>query len=181
MIRRALGYFIVCALLFTGSVRALDTGLENEVASVFGISRTISADAQALAHRRAVETSTDFSHNGVPAGYAEVIAWNNYSDPAAHVVRQWLTSPPHAAILSDRRYTEIGCGSYVVDGKYFAVCLLPWSSAGTVGSSEDAGTGGATESSAPQEVVAQPTTAGTNAGTQNQEPIAILPDTATER
>ena len=58
--------------------------------------RTESAELHDIAHQRAVEISTDFSHNGIRAGTAEVLAWNSgYADPIAEVLSGWAGSPTH--------------------------------------------------------------------------------------
>ena len=90
-----------------------------------GIPRTVDADLTALAQQRAVEIQSDFSHNGVPAGLGEIIAWNNNPDPVGTFAAQWQSSPPHWAILTDPSYGEWGCGiSTTTDGRYFGVCLF---------------------------------------------------------
>lgn len=172
MIRRAL--LVTLMMLMSISFVSASSGLEAQVSSVFGINRTVSGDAQALAAQRAVQVVTDWSHNGVPAGYAEVIAKN--TDLAGGMVRavnQWLTSPPHAAILSDSRYTQIGCAAHVDGGWYYAVCLLPWGTATTDSGAADSGSAGGTGNN--QNTV-------TPAPTRSPEPqvtITLLPNTST--
>lgn len=173
MIRRAL--IIVFLMLSSVSMVSATSGLEAQVATVFGINRTINATAQGLAAQRAVTISApgQFSHAGVPAGYAEVLAWNNDpNNPLAHAVGQWLTSPPHAAILSDARYTQIGCGSHVANGNYYAVCLLPWGAQPTYIGQADSGSTGGTRTN-PVPVTTTPTRSG-----GAQETIPLLPDTS---
>lgn len=77
-----------------------------------------------LAHVRAVEISTDFSHAGMVT--AEVLAWNQgFADPVAQAVSQWQGSPTHDSLLRDPTFNLIGCGSFTTDdGRYFAACLL---------------------------------------------------------
>jgi hypothetical protein len=90
-----------------------------------GIERTQDAELTALAQQRAVQIQTNFSHAGVPAGLAEIIAWNNSPDPVASFAAQWQDSPPHWAILTDPQYGAWGCGiSSTADGRYWAACLF---------------------------------------------------------
>jgi hypothetical protein len=90
-----------------------------------GIERTQDVELTALAQQRAVQIQTNFSHAGVPAGLAEIIAWNNSPDPVTSFAAQWQGSPPHWAILTDPQYTSWGCGiSSTADGRYFAACLF---------------------------------------------------------
>ena len=99
-----------------------DSDLTAEVAEVFGISRTELQALHDLAHVRAVEISTDFTHNGMRGADAEVLALNGGSYERA--VQQWLGSAPHAAILSNPDYGSIGCGSHALADATFYVCLL---------------------------------------------------------
>lgn len=98
-----------------------DTDLTGLVNTTF-LTRTEDAGLHDIAHQRAVEISTDFSHAGRRDGTAEVLAYNGLG--AARAVEQWLGSPDHLAILSDPTYTLIGCGSHVVVSAYYAVCVL---------------------------------------------------------
>lgn len=100
-----------------------DAGLTAEVARVFGIQRTESPVLHDLAHVRAVETSTNFSHDGMRGTDAEVLAWNSIGS-LERAVQQWLGSPRHAAILSDPDYGTIGCGSHATPDATYYVCLL---------------------------------------------------------
>ena len=87
--------------------------------------RTESAQLHDIAHQRAVEISSDFSHNGMRPGVAEVIAYNSgFPDPIAHLISQWQGSPPHDAILNDRNLTLIGCGTYFDGVTTWAACVL---------------------------------------------------------
>lgn len=95
------------------------------------VQRTIDQNLINLATQRAIQITSDFSHNGVPAGMAEVNTWNRDGNLAA--VLAWQGSPPHHAVLSDPTYSSIGCGVNVVgDGRIFFVCLLPWAAHVTV-------------------------------------------------
>ena len=95
------------------------------IVAATGIPREADPSLTAIAQRRAVEIQTDFSHNGHPAGLAEIIAWNNSPDPAGTVLEQWRGSPPHWGILTDPRYGAIGCGhSMSPDGRHWFACVL---------------------------------------------------------
>ena len=100
-----------------------DTDLTGLVNSAY-FPRTESAELHAIAHQRAVEISTNFSHDGMRPGMAEVLAYNGLG--AARAVEQWIASPSHHAILSDPAFREIGCGSHIVGDVYFAACVLTW-------------------------------------------------------
>ena len=100
-----------------------DADLTGLVNSAF-LQRTEDATLHDLAHQRAVEIATDFSHNGQRPGTAEVLAYNGLG--AARAVEQWLTSPPHFEILSNSAFREIGCGSHIVGEIYYAACVLTW-------------------------------------------------------
>src|SRR5574338_1348179 len=100
--------------------------LTDRVNATWG-TRIVDQNAIELAQMRSVQITTDFSHNGVPDGYAEVIAWNQErTDPIGTLITQWLNSPPHNAILSDPRSDRIGCATTVVENRTYGVCLLPW-------------------------------------------------------
>lgn len=112
------------ALALTQSTARADVDMTALVNAAF-LSRNTDVTLHDIAHQRAVEISSDFSHNGWRGGMGEVLAWNTgHSDPAGHALNQWLGSPPHNALLSDPAYTDIGCGSYVTEGRYYAVCVL---------------------------------------------------------
>ena len=117
-----------------------------------------------LAHQRALEASVNFSHTGMVT--AEVLAWNSgMADPVGTVIRQWLESPAHLAILVDPSFVAIGCGSVTVNGAYYAACVLSRSS---------------TNEPVPQPVE-QPLAP--QADTETMEPLAsqaAIPDTALE-
>ena len=100
-----------------------DTDLTSLVDQTF-LARTEDASLHDIAHQRAMEISTDFSHAGIRPGTAEVLAYNGLG--AGRAVEQWLGSPDHAAILLDPQWTLIGCGSHVASGVYWAVCVLTW-------------------------------------------------------
>ena len=114
---------ILLALALPGSTVA-DSGLTGLVNSAY-LPRTESTALHDIAHQRAVEISSDFSHNGQRSGTAEVIAYNSgFADPVGHVLGQWQGSPPHDAILSDPSLTLIGCGSYFDGVTTWFACLL---------------------------------------------------------
>ncbi|HSM16309.1 MAG TPA: CAP domain-containing protein [Gemmatimonadales bacterium] len=111
-------------LLALSNPASADDGLTALVNAAYP-ARATDATLHDIAHQRAVEISTDFSHAGRREGTAEVLAWNSgSSDPVGHVVGQWQGSPDHDAILSDPTYDLIGCGSITVDGAYYAACVL---------------------------------------------------------
>ena len=137
-----------------------DEGLTALVNAAYFL-RTEDPELHAIAHQRAVEVSTDWSHNGIRPGTWEVLAYNaGFTDPASKAVEQWQGSPTHDAILSDTRLDLIGCGSHqTADGTWYFACVL----AAPVPSNLPAPTG----QLAP---TAQPTV-------QSPEPV-LLPDTA---
>ena len=100
-----------------------DADLTGLVNSTF-LQRTEDPTLHDLAHQRAVEIATDFSHAGIRPGTAEVLAYNGIG--AARAVEQWIASPPHFEILANPEYRLIGCGSHVVGEVYFAACVLTW-------------------------------------------------------
>jgi hypothetical protein len=88
--------------------------------------RTEDAELHDIAHQRAVEIASDWSHNGMRDGTAEVLAYNSgFADPISKAIDQWQGSPTHAAILSDPSYIRIGCAEYVTsDGTHWFACVL---------------------------------------------------------
>lgn len=123
---RRLGIVVgLLVLLALPSPVSADDNLTALINAAF-LPRAESFDLHDIAHQRAVEIATDFSHRGQRSGVAEVLAFNQgFADPVAHVVDQWLGSPDHNAILSDPAYTQIGCGSFTAaDGTYYAACVL---------------------------------------------------------
>jgi hypothetical protein len=101
-----------------------DSGLTALVNSTY-VHRTEDASLHDIAHQRAVEIASDWSHNGMRAGTAEVLAYNSgFADPVSKAIDQWAGSPSHAAILSDPSYTRIGCAERVTDGTHWFACVL---------------------------------------------------------
>jgi hypothetical protein len=101
-----------------------DSGLTALVNSTY-VQRTEDAVMHDIAHQRAVEIASDWSHNGMRDGTAEVLAYNSgFADPIAKAISQWQGSPSHAAILSDPSYTRIGCAEHVTDGTHWFACVL---------------------------------------------------------
>lgn len=156
--------------LFRPSPTLSDSGLTSLVNAAY-FTRTEDAELHAIAHARAVEISTDWSHAGIRPGTWEVLVYNSgHTDPASKAVAQWQGSPDHHAILSDPSLTRIGCAVYVTNGTHYFACVL-------MGTEEpppdDGGSTAEAESPPPSEVariapiVAPPT------------PIPQLPDTAT--
>ena len=119
--RRLLLALVLVALTPSSVLSDADLTQAVNVAFLF---RTEDPALHELAHQRALEASVNFSHVG--ATTAEVLAWNQgMTDPVSTVVRQWLESPAHFAILMDPTLTLIGCGSVTTsDGRYTAACLL---------------------------------------------------------
>lgn len=115
---------MVLALVLIASTTRADVTLEAAVNAVT-IEHAPDNRLHDIAHQRAVEIVTDFSHAAIRPGTAEVLAWNfGQPDPAAHVVQQWLTSPVHLAILTDPAYTLMGCATHTVGGALYAACVL---------------------------------------------------------
>lgn len=170
--RRAVVAIGLLLVLTTSTARA-DADLTS-IVNVAYPPRTSEATLHEIAHQRAVEIASDFSHNGQRDGTAEVLAWNSgFDDPVTNVLNQWLRSPEHDAILTNPVYTKIGCGSYTTDdGRYFAACVLtaPQSaeSVGTARSPKPTPAGSTPASGATTVIPAPP------AGTAP----ALLPDTA---
>jgi uncharacterized protein YkwD len=91
-------------------------------------------DRAAEAHTRHMASTGRFAHEGIGdgtaadrvrragfrRGWGEVLARGNA--PARDIVRGWMNSPAHRAILVDRRYDHVGVANKVgVDGRqYFA-------------------------------------------------------------
>jgi hypothetical protein len=102
-----------------------DSGLTALVNAAY-LPRTEDALMHDIAHQRAVEIASDWSHNGMRDGTAEVLAYNQgFADPVSKAISQWQGSPTHAAILSDPSYTRIGCAEHVTsDGTHWFACVL---------------------------------------------------------
>jgi hypothetical protein len=95
------------------------------IVSLTGIDRTVDPGLTAIAERRVVEITTEFSHAGADPCCAEVLAWNSgFADPVTHLVEQWQGSPQHWAILTDPSYTAIGCAVAFVQNRAYAACVL---------------------------------------------------------
>lgn len=101
-----------------------DTGLTQLINAAY-LPRTEDAELHEIAHQRAMEIASDFSHEGMRSGTAEVLALNEgYADPIAHVLSQWQGSPDHDAILSDPSYTRIGCAEFIDGTVHYFACVL---------------------------------------------------------
>jgi hypothetical protein len=101
-----------------------DSGLTALVNSTY-VQRTEDASLHDIAHQRAVEIASDWSHNGMRDGTAEVLAYNQgFADPVSKAIEQWAGSPAHAAILSDPNYTRIGCAEYVTGETHWFACVI---------------------------------------------------------
>lgn len=126
MVRRFLALLCGAVLVLGGtapvsSAELLEPGIE----AATGISRTVDAGLQARAAVRAVQIQTDFGHCCLAYGEAEIIAWNSgYSDPISQLIQGWLGSPTHRAIMFDRSYDRIGCGTSYLAPRTYGVCLF---------------------------------------------------------
>lgn len=96
------------------------------IAQLTGITRQYDPSLAAIAQQRSVEIVSNFSHEGKPAGAAEIIVWftDDPVDLPARIANAWLDSGPHAALLRNPAYTRIGCGYTEVNGNHYAVCEL---------------------------------------------------------
>lgn len=113
-------------VLSTARPARADGGLTDAVASAY-FPRTLDDGLHAIAHQRVTEISACecLAHDGRRAGTAEVLGWNRgVANPIGHVVRQWIDSPGHHAILSDRSLGRIGCAEGIVDGVHWFACVL---------------------------------------------------------
>jgi hypothetical protein len=116
------------------------------ILALTGIFRVESPALDAIAAARAHEIATtgvehrylDELNNGQWSAWGEVLAWNRgFDDPVQAAVDGWASSPEHLAILSNAKYTQIGCGSEYREtdseaassGWYF-VCILARPAAG---------------------------------------------------
>ena len=115
----------VLVLSTAGPVRA-DVGLTDAVASAY-VPRTVDEGLHAIAHQRVAEMSACgcLAHDARRPGTAEVLAWNvRVANPVGHVVGQWIDSPLHDAILSDRSLGRIGCAEGIAAGIHWFACVL---------------------------------------------------------
>jgi hypothetical protein len=163
--------FVVAVGILLALVRpspVLSDGTLTALVNQAWLTRTEDPEMHEIAHQRAVEIASDWSHNGMRDGTAEVLAYNQgFSDPVSKAISQWQGSPTHAAILSDPSYTRIGCAEYVTsDGTHWFACVLSWGQEKTPG-----------EPSAQPAEVAVP--ASPNPITPTPPPV-LLPNTATE-
>ena len=127
-------YVLLGVVLLLGAVFILSTpgpvdgdiGLTDAVAAAY-FPRTVDEGLHAIAHQRAAEISACgcLDHGGKRPGTAEVLAWNvRVADPVGHVVSQWIGSPTHNAILSDRALGRIGCAEVIASGTHWFACVL---------------------------------------------------------
>jgi hypothetical protein len=117
----------LAALLMASAtpVRA-DDGLTAAVASAYFL-RTVDANLHAIAHARVSELAecNCLEHDRMRSGTAEVLAYNSgMPNPVAHAVSQWVSSPAHDAILSNRSYGRIGCAETVSGDTHWFACVL---------------------------------------------------------
>ncbi|MGH2418794.1 MAG: hypothetical protein ACRDFY_10710 [Candidatus Limnocylindria bacterium] len=116
---------IILLALGTRPVRG-DGGLTDAVARAY-FPRTVDAGLHAIAHQRAAEIGACacLDHAAMQPGTAEVLAWNTgLASPVPSAVGQWIGSPMHNAILSDRSYGRIGCAEGVTGGAHWFACVL---------------------------------------------------------
>lgn len=150
-----------------------DTSLTGAVGAAY-FQRTESTDLHNLAHRRAVEVSTNWSHDGRRADTWEVLAYNQWhEDPIASAIRQWQGSPTHDVILENRSLTQIGCAEYVSPDQthWFACVLLPAAEpVEVVSSPKPVPVGSSPTSGATTDPVPPPRT--------EPAPVLVLPNTA---
>lgn len=144
------------------------TALANTV-----VTRAESAELHDIAHQRAVEIASDFSHNGQREGTAEILAYNQTGP--ARALEQWLGSPPHLAILLDPNLRLVGCGSHTSDGLYFAACVFTAGEPIAVARTPTPTPVGATPTAG---ATAPAPPAGTEPAPTPSPPV-LLPDTAT--
>ena len=115
----------ILVLAFARPVRG-DGGLTDTVARAY-FARTVDAGLHALAHQRVAEIGACacLDHAAMQPGTAEVLAWNSgLASPVASAVGQWIGSPTHNAILSDRSIGRIGCAEGVTGGAHWFACVL---------------------------------------------------------
>jgi hypothetical protein len=90
-----------------------------------------------IAHQRAIEIVTDWSHNQRREGTAEVLVTTFAEDYITEAVLQWTNSPDHFHILMDPSYALIGCAeNYAVNPAtgvpmHWVVCVMTWGPAPT--------------------------------------------------
>jgi hypothetical protein len=114
---------VVLLLLIPSPV--LSDGTLTALVNQAWLTRTEDASLHDIAHQRAVEIASDWSHNGQRPGTAEVLAYNQgFADPASKAIEQWASSPTHAAILADPQWTRIGCAEYVTGNISWFACVL---------------------------------------------------------
>ena len=127
-------YLLLGVVLLVGAVFILSTagpvegdiGLTDSVAAAY-FPRTGDEGLHAIAHQRVAEMSACgcLDHGGRRPGTAEVLAWNvRVANPVGHVVSQWIGSPTHNAILSDRALGRIGCAEGIASGTHWFACVL---------------------------------------------------------
>jgi hypothetical protein len=121
-------YLVLGAVLLfstAGAARA-DGGLTDAVASAFPV-RTVDPALHDIAHARVADLAAagELSHDGMRAGTAEVLAWNEgVANPVAEAVAQWIGSSFHRGVLSDGSYGRIGCAELLADGVHWFACVL---------------------------------------------------------
>lgn len=164
--RRALALVlsILMALGLASSTLA-DTRLEGLV-SASTYQHTYDANLHSIAHQRAVEIASNFSHDLMRSGTLEVIGWNqNVVDAEATIVNGWMNSPAHFAIITDRSLSRIGCGHAYINGIDWFTCVV----------AGDTNIPAPAPAPAPSPVVSQPSV--TTDQPEAEEPV-LLPNTA---
>lgn len=148
---------VVLILSITGPARA-DTGLTGAVGAAF-FPRTVDDGLHAIAHERAAELRACqcLEHDQMHPGTAEVLASiTGGSNPVQFAVAEWLGSPIHHGILSDRSYGRIGCAEAVEGETHWMACVLAPGPLPAGGGSTSTGVGSTTTVVLPDTALAPP-------------------------
>ena len=121
-------YFMLGAVLILSMAAPVqaDVGLTDALAAAY-FPRTVDEGLHAIAHQRVVGISACgcLEHSGMRPGTAEVLVWNvGQANPVGSAVSQWIGSPTHNGILSDRQLGRIGCAERTVAGVHWFACVL---------------------------------------------------------
>lgn len=105
--------------------------LLSEIRRTRGDSIPTSSLLTKLAQNRAIQITTNFSHDGAGAGlskyfWGEILAWNTYPDGAseATAVQQWLDSSSHRRILLNDSWTHVGVGVANSGDKHYYAAIF---------------------------------------------------------
>lgn len=102
----------------------VDGTLEQKVAAMTGIPRTVDADLQNRANHRVIDIQTNFAHCCLVTGESEIIIWRTGDTTLGSLVQGWHDSPPHWAVMTNPAYTHVGCAYDVHGGAWYAVCIF---------------------------------------------------------